>query len=63
MAGYDNYHTDTASRADRELRRSIDEAFADTRPSIPARDVFARLRLRHAERVKAEQKKSETDLP
>ncbi len=30
------------------LRQRVDEAFADPRPSVPARDVFKRLRERHA---------------
>ena len=38
------------------LRRRVDEAFADPRPSIPARDVFKRLRKHHSERVKAARK-------
>jgi antitoxin ParD1/3/4 len=33
------------------LRRRVDEAFADTRPSQPARDVFKRLRKHHAAQV------------
>ncbi len=33
-----------------ELRRSINEAFDDPRPSVPASDVFTRLRAHHAER-------------
>ncbi len=35
------------------LRRRVDEAFADPRPSQPARDVFRRLRSHHAAQVKA----------
>ena len=38
---------------DEWLRRRIEEAFADPRPSIPAREVFKRLREHHAEQVKA----------
>jgi len=38
------------------LRRRVDEAFADPRPSIPARDVFKRLRKHHSEQVKAARK-------
>jgi len=34
------------------LRQRVDESFADPRPSVPARDVFERLRKHHAERVK-----------
>lgn len=37
-----------------ELKRSIDAAFDDAGPSIPAGQVFASLRAYHAERVKAE---------
>jgi antitoxin ParD1/3/4 len=36
------------------LRQRVDEALADPRPSRPARDVFKRLRARHARLVKAE---------
>jgi antitoxin ParD1/3/4 len=35
------------------LRRRVDEALADPRPSKPARDVFKRLRNHHARQVKA----------
>ena len=35
------------------LRRRVDEAFADPRPNVPARKVFARLRASHAGRAKA----------
>jgi antitoxin ParD1/3/4 len=35
------------------LRQRVDEAFADPRPSIPARDVFKKLREHHAARGKA----------
>jgi antitoxin ParD1/3/4 len=35
------------------LRRRVDEALADPRPSKPARDVFKRLRIHHARQVKA----------
>ena len=38
------------------LRRRVDEAFADPRPSISARDVFKRLRKHHSEQVKAARK-------
>lgn len=34
------------------LRQRVDEAFADDRPSIPASDVFKRLRAHHARRLK-----------
>lgn len=37
------------------LRERVTESFADPRPSIPAKEVFAQLRARHAERIKAEQ--------
>ena len=35
------------------LRQRVDEAFADLRPNLPAREVFARLRPHHAAQVKA----------
>ena len=35
------------------LRRAVEGAFADPRPSVPARKVFKRLRDRHGARVKA----------
>ncbi len=35
------------------LRREVEEAFADPRPSLPARDVFKRLRAHHARQVRA----------
>ncbi|MGA2126044.1 MAG: type II toxin-antitoxin system ParD family antitoxin [Xanthobacteraceae bacterium] len=35
------------------LRRKVEAALADPRPSIPAEKVFARLRARHAKHVKA----------
>ena len=38
------------------LRRKVDEAFADTRPDVPAAEVFKKLRAHHAERVKVEGK-------
>jgi antitoxin ParD1/3/4 len=37
---------------DEWLRRRVDEAFADPRPNVPAREVFKRLREHHAERLK-----------
>lgn len=37
-----------------ELRRQIDAAFDDPRPSIPGEEVFARLRAHHEEQVKAD---------
>jgi antitoxin ParD1/3/4 len=39
------------------LRKRVDEAFADPRPNVPAREVFARLRERHAEDVTAQANK------
>jgi antitoxin ParD1/3/4 len=35
------------------LRQRIDEAFADPRPDVPARQAFKRLRAHHAKRAKA----------
>jgi antitoxin ParD1/3/4 len=35
------------------LRQRVDEAFADPRPNVPAREVFKRLREHHAARGKA----------
>jgi antitoxin ParD1/3/4 len=35
------------------LKQHIDEAFADPRPPIPAKTVFAELRKRHRARLKA----------
>jgi antitoxin ParD1/3/4 len=34
------------------LRKKVDEALADPRPNIPAREVFKRLRAHHAARTK-----------
>jgi antitoxin ParD1/3/4 len=34
---------------DEWLRRSVDEALNDPRPSMPAREVFARLRALHSD--------------
>jgi len=34
------------------LRRRIDEALADPRPNLPAREVFQRLREHHSNRLK-----------
>jgi antitoxin ParD1/3/4 len=34
------------------MRRKIQEAYDDPRPSIPAKEVFERLERRHAERMK-----------
>ncbi len=39
---------------DEALREKVRASLADARPSIPAKDVFARVRTRHEERVKAE---------
>jgi antitoxin ParD1/3/4 len=36
------------------LRQRVDEALADPRPAMPAREVFERLRKHHVERAKAE---------
>jgi hypothetical protein len=36
------------------LRRLVDEALADPRPSIPARTVFKRLRRHRAKRLEAD---------
>jgi len=38
------------------LRQRVDESFADPRPSVPAREVFKRLRGHHAERVRADRR-------
>jgi antitoxin ParD1/3/4 len=35
------------------VRDRVSEALADPRPSVPARDVFRRLRSRHARKAKA----------
>jgi antitoxin ParD1/3/4 len=35
------------------LRQRVDEAFADSRGDVPARQVFKRLREHHAKRMKA----------
>jgi antitoxin ParD1/3/4 len=34
------------------LRRRVDEAFADPRPNVPAKEVFKRLNDYHAEQMK-----------
>ncbi len=34
------------------MRQRVEEAFADARPDVPAREVFRRLREHHAEQVK-----------
>ena len=39
---------------DEWMRRQIEEALADPRPNVPAREVFARLREHHAARLKTE---------
>jgi antitoxin ParD1/3/4 len=36
------------------LRQRVDEAFADPRPNLPARDVLKRLRRHHAVQVKTD---------
>lgn len=38
------------------VRRRVDEAFADSRPNIPARAVFRRLRKHHSSQAKAARK-------
>ena len=38
------------------LRQHVDEALADPRPNIPAREVFKRLRAHHARHVKAKRR-------
>jgi antitoxin ParD1/3/4 len=35
------------------LRQQVEEAFADLRPNIPAREIFRRLRERHAQQVES----------
>ena len=35
------------------LRRKVESSLADSRPSIPAEEVFARLRAHHAEQITA----------
>jgi len=39
---------------DEIMRRKIQEAYDDPRPSVPAEEVFGRLRRRHADRMRAE---------
>lgn len=46
---------------DEWLRRKVDQAFADPRPSVPAQEVFRRLRERHREHVDAERVDAEKD--
>jgi antitoxin ParD1/3/4 len=41
----------TVTRGD--LRKRVEEALADPRPNVPAREVFKRLRDHHTEQVKA----------
>ena len=36
------------------LRGKVEEAFADPSPDVPADEVFARLRERHARRMRAD---------
>jgi antitoxin ParD1/3/4 len=38
------------------LKRQIDEAFADPRPRVPAREAFKRLRTHHAREVEAKRR-------
>lgn len=40
------------------LKRSINAAFDDDRPTIPAEDAFAQLRAHHAAQVKADKRGS-----
>jgi antitoxin ParD1/3/4 len=35
------------------LRKRVEDALADPRPNVPAREVFKRLRDHHAKQVKA----------
>ena len=42
------------SEFDAYLRAKVQEALEDPRPTIPAEDVFARLRTYHAKRLKAD---------
>lgn len=42
---------------DEWLRQRVDEAFADPRPNVPAREVFRRLRDHHARQAKSERHK------
>jgi hypothetical protein len=39
-----------------KFRRAIDKSLADPRSNIPASEVFAALRLRHAQRAGGEKK-------
>lgn len=41
---------------DEILRQKVDAAMADKRPSVPAKEVFKRLRTRHQRRSKAAQR-------
>jgi antitoxin ParD1/3/4 len=41
---------------DEVLRRKVEAALADPRPSVPAEAVFARLRAHHAKQVKAKKR-------
>ena len=38
------------------IKERVDEALADPRPNVPAREVFKRLRKHHARKAKAERK-------
>lgn len=38
---------------DEVLRRKVESSLADSRPSIPAEEVFSRLRAHHAEQIAA----------
>jgi len=41
------------AESDDLLREKVREAYDDPRPSVPAEEVFARLRARHAQRLRA----------
>ena len=38
------------------LHRKVEASLADSRPNIPAEDVFARLRAQHAEKLAADKR-------
>jgi antitoxin ParD1/3/4 len=40
------------------LKQRVEEAFADPRPNVPARDVFRRLRRHHARQTKLDRHES-----
>jgi antitoxin ParD1/3/4 len=43
---------------DEALRQKVEASMADPRPSVPAKDVFKRLRARHGRRQKASKRGS-----